>query len=220
MAVDVQEYINRFGRRPGQSAAGGSGARVTTQYAGSSGHYFEAKITGFDDLAKKLREIPAALRRRVLRNALAAGARVVRDESKRNAPVLGNPMKAPYRTPGTVKNAIRVRTSKQARKRGDVGVFVNVRPAPGAKYKTVTTNAFGLKGFGVKSRVKTKESQRGAKSKTDPFYWRFLEFGTAKMHARPFLQAGAKRLPDALRVFTEKVSAWFEKTNSTGNIQS
>lgn len=66
-----------------------------------------SRVHGVAELVRKLMEIPKAMRKRVLRNALAAGARVVRDEAKRKAPVLGNPMKAPYRKPGTVRDAIR-----------------------------------------------------------------------------------------------------------------
>lgn len=149
------------------------------------------QIRGFDALAAKLREIPKAMRKRVLRNALSAGARIVRDDARRNAPVLSAP--APYRTPGTVKKAIVVRSSKVARRAGDVGVFVNVRPA--------------------------KSGARGAKSKTDPYYWRFVNFGTAKMAARPFLTKAAARLPAALTVFQEAVGKWIAKVNATGKVQ-
>ena len=154
----------------------------------------EVKIEGFDDLARKLRELAPAMRKKVLRNALAAGARLVRDEAKRGAPVLAlsGATKAPYRQPATVKQAIRVRTSKAARKSGDVGVFVNVKPAKGAA--------------------------RGAKSKTDPYYWRFLEFGTKKMSARAFLQPAANKLGDAYKVFQTQVVRWIEKVNSTGKV--
>ena len=131
------------------------------------------RIEGLDELKRKLSEVPKAMRKRVLRTALAAGAREVRDVAKRNAPVLtlGTSLNTPYRKPGTVKQAIRVRTSKADRRAGDVGVFVNVRPA--------------------------KAGQRGAKNPNDPFYWRFLEFGTKKMPARPFLQRATSALPKA-----------------------
>jgi len=149
------------------------------------------QIKGFDDLAAKLRAIVPAMRKRVLRNALAAGGRIVRDAARASAPVLQG--SAPYRTPGTLKKAISVRTSKVARRSGDVGVFVNVRPA--------------------------KSGARGAKSKTDPYYWRWVQFGTAKMAARPFLNAGANRLPAALAVFQEQVGKWIAKTSATGRVQ-
>lgn len=150
------------------------------------------QLTGFDDLAKKLRELAPAMRKRVLRNALAAGARLVRDDAKRNAPLLQNAAKAPYRTRGTVRNAIRVRTSKQARKAGDVGVFVNVKPA--------------------------KSGARGAKSKTDPFYWRWLEFGSSKMAATPFLKPATDKLPQALKLFEAQIGKWFAKIEASKKV--
>jgi HK97 gp10 family phage protein len=152
------------------------------------------RIEGLDNLKRKLAEVPKAMRKRVLRNALAAGAREVRDVAKRNAPVLtlGTSLKAPYRKPGTVKQAIRVRTSKADRRAGDVGVFVNVRPA--------------------------KAGQRGAKNPNDPFYWRFLEFGTKKMPARPFLQRATSALPKALTIFQERIAKWIQETDRSGQV--
>lgn len=176
---------------------------------------------GLADLKAQLAAIPDKLRRQALRNALAAGARLVRDEAKRNAPVLKEP--DPRRTAGTVRDAIRVRTSKQARAEGNVGVFVNVRPLTG---KQITT-------------FKAAAGRKGAANPSDPFYWRWLEFGrqgragsgpiaarrearragdrsrvggplrfkrarralraVSPLPARRFLQAGADRLLDALR---------------------
>jgi hypothetical protein len=52
-----------------------------------------------------------------------------------------------------------VRTSKADKKDGNVGVFVNVKPA--------------------------KSGQRGAKSRDDPYYWRWLEFGRSARVGRP-----------------------------------
>ena len=152
------------------------------------------RIEGLDNLKRKLAEVPKAMRKRVLRNALAAGAREVRDVAKRNAPVLtlGTSLNAPYRKPGTVKQAIRVRTSKADRRAGDVGVFVNVRPA--------------------------KSGQRGAKNPNDPFYWRFLEFGTKKMPARPFLQRATSALPKALAIFEARIAKWIQETDRSGQV--
>lgn len=150
-----------------------------------------AKVVGIPDLRRALLSIPRKLRRRALRNALAAGARVVQSAARTFTPVLRVP--SPYRTPGLVKKAISVRTSKIATRRGDVGVFVNVRPAK--------------KGF------------RGAKSRTDPFYWKFIEFGTKKMPGFGFLQAGAKQLSKALQVFNTKIIPQIQKLNGGKDVQ-
>ena len=169
----------------------------------------EARITGLPDLRRALADVVPKLRKRALRNALAAGARIVRDAARRAAPVLtaANAMQAPHRTPRTLQKAIVVRTSKAARRRGDVGVFVNVRPA--------------------------KAGQRGAKSRTDPFYWRWLEFGWTparagdggrkarrsrakaprKIPGRKFLQNAAGQLQRALAVFTDKIGPAIARLN-------
>lgn len=194
-------------------------------------------VHGFDVLATKLREIPQAMRKKVVRNSLAAGARLVRDEAKRKAPVLKKSAATAQRKPGTVRNAIKVRTSKQSRRNGDVGVFVNVKPL-----KTAQIRAFKAGGGGS-----------GYKNPDDPFYWRWLEFGRTRrvgvsarnrvarikrkgvellkgVRARRalrgvgamapfgFLQAGARRLPDAFRIFERQVLGWFAKTNRTGKV--
>lgn len=135
------------------------------------------KVRGLDELKAVLRGMPDRLRKRALRNALAAGGRVFRDEARRLTPALEKPIHMANgmmrRAPGTVRKAITVRTSKIARRRGDVGVFVNVRPAKGA--------------------------MRGANKPFDPFYWRFLEFGTKHMPKVGMLAEAAKKAEDALR---------------------
>ena len=115
----------------------------------------EAKVSGIPDLRAALAGIVPKLRVRALRNALAAGARAVQKSARAATPVISSssvPVRKGYRTPGTVRKAISVRTSKLARRAGNVGVFVNVRPA--------------------------KRGARGAKNPKDPFYWKFIEFGT------------------------------------------
>lgn len=180
-----------------------------------------AKVSGIPDLKAALAGIPDKLRRGALRNALAAGARLIRDDAKRAAPVLMAPVRnatgALIRKPGTVRDAITVRTSKQARASGDVGVFVNVRPAKGAKYKTTTRKTI-LRGK-VRSRVKVRDSQRGADSPNDPYYWRFLEFGTSRMGKRSFLSTAAQRLGAALDVFKARIVPQLQKLNGGKDVQ-
>lgn len=180
-------------------------------------------IQGLEDIQKKLAEIPRALRRSVLKKALTAGARIVRDEARRNAPVLKSPRA--NRKPGTLRKAIVVRTSKLDTKDGNVGVFVNVRPAKGAIFK---------KG------VLVKGSQRGKDSPNDPYYWQWLEFGRKsktlyKMSNKTkrtrkyvitsippfqFLQKGVRKLNESLSAFEGNIENWFKSVDQNGNIES
>lgn len=175
-----------------------------------------AKVHGIPDLKAALAGIVPKLRVRALRNALAAGARVVQKAARGATPVISPgslAVRKGYRKPGTVRKAISVRTSKLARKRGDVGVFVNVRPA--------------------------KKGSRGGKNPNDPFYWRWLNWGwnhataadgagkvgikarrklnkaTASKRSRGalFLEAGARQLDEALRIFIKQVGPAIAKLN-------
>lgn len=156
----------------------------------------KATVHGIPDLKLALAQIAPKLQYRALRNALAASARVVRDEAKRLTPVLQVPVRTKggvvKREPGTVRKALSVRTSKNNKRAGNVGVFVNVRPA--------------------------KRGSRGTNNPRDPFYWRWLEFGARHMPGRSFLQGAASKLPESLEVFKAKIGPQIAKLNKKGAI--
>lgn len=154
----------------------------------------KATVRGLPDLRAALREIVPKLRRRALRNALAAGARVVQRAMRDRTPVLktstyagASAIRRGVRKPGTVQKAIAVRTSRLASRRGDVGVFVNVRPA--------------------------RAGQRGARNPNDPYYWRWLNFGTVKMRGAGFIEHATKFLGQALSVFIKNIGPQIERLN-------
>ena len=121
-------------------------------------------VEGAEDVKQALRELPDKLRRRALRNALAAAGRLVKADARQNVPILKRPHDTPTRTVGLLRDSIAVRTSKRDKREGNVGVFVNIKPA---------------KGMRAKNGVVTQQSQRGARSKLDPYYWQWIEFGRA-----------------------------------------
>lgn len=147
-------------------------------------------IQGMEDVLREFRALPDRMRRRVLLSALRAAARPVRDDARRATPVMSlqDALQAPYRKRGTVRKAITIRTSRQARRRKEVGVFVNVRPLP--------------------------RGQRGAKNPNDPFYWRWLNFGKRGYAGAGFLEQGAARLRDALEIFKREAGPRLQKLNT------
>lgn len=141
-------------------------------------------VRGIDELKRALAALPGRLRRKALVKALRAGARVVQKTARAAAPVLATA--TPYRTKGLLRRKISVRVSKAARSAGDVGVFVNVKPLKNG----------------------------GAKNPLDPYYWRFVQFGTKKMTAKPFMEAGASALPEALAAFEREAVPAIEALNN------
>jgi len=140
------------------------------------------KIEGLADMESAMRVLTQDLRRKVSRKALREAARPIVQAAKAQAPVLKG--EHPYRLPGTVKRSIRVVSSKVYRgQSGEYGVFVT---------------AFKRRSLGGK---------RSARNPFDPFYWRFLEFGTKKMAARPFMvPAFEAKKSEALRIVQDALA--------------
>lgn len=151
------------------------------------------RLEGVDDLKRALAEAGPHIRKKAVRGALREAGKVIQQAAKAAAPILRVP--TPYRKAGTVQRNIAVRASKFARRVGDEGVYINVRPLRGT------------------ARV-ARYGKAGAKNPNDPFYWRFLEFGTKKMAARPFLKPAAESKGEAaISKFMQSVVPQIEKLN-------
>lgn len=122
------------------------------------------ELQGMDALRKKLRALPKELQARGFRSAMRKATNVVRDAAIANAAGLDDP-----ETGERIADNIAVRFSpKEYKRNGDVVFRVGV--LGGARKP----------GAGGKLRVK----QKGGPT----WYWRFLEFGTSKIAARPFMR--------------------------------
>lgn len=126
----------------------------------------EFKIEGLDQVLATMAALPDSITKNVAAFAMRKGANVIAKEARSRAPV---------RT-GHLQSRIAVRKRK---KRGPgVGVAYSVGILGGASAKYANTRSNRRKGL----VGKTYQKQDTA------FYWRFLEFGTEKMPARPFLR--------------------------------
>jgi len=127
----------------------------------------EINVLGLKEIKSTLDKLPARLGEKVVRAALRAGAQVMRKDAQSRAPVLKKPKYG--RKPGTVKKAITIKRSK----RDKYGVFLTVQGLSAKKIKA------------FKGGSATKDA---AYNPDDPWYWHFLEFGTANQPAHPFLR--------------------------------
>lgn len=123
------------------------------------------KIEGLAELGKALRELPERVARNGLRVSVYAGAKVVRDEARARAPKAAQSLGSNQPPPGTLKRSVIMKHIPELSSLTRQTFFVTVRH--GKKYR--------------------KQGKKGNLSQ-DAWYWRFVEFGTRKMRARPFLR--------------------------------
>ncbi len=123
------------------------------------------KIEGLEQLKKALNQLPVEIQQRSLRSAVSAGAKVVVDAAIAKAPT----------DTGSLKKAIYRYRSRSQSGTGRETYYVGVRKGKKAYADTARNRRL--------NRVGKKYTVQG-----EAYYWRFLEFGTAKMQARPFLR--------------------------------
>lgn len=165
-------------------------------------------LEGVDELRKALAGAVLAIRTKAVRAALREAGGVITKQARLNAPILKHDMRraSPYRKPGTIRANIVTRPSKFARRGGDEGVFISVRPLRGKR--------------------QTKLGKAGSKNPNDPFYWIFQEFGwqprpsktgarAARVPGRRFMTSAAEsRGQQAIQMFMSRVIPQIEKLNA------
>jgi HK97 gp10 family phage protein len=143
------------------------------------------KIAGLDQLAKSLRDLPQRIARNVLAGAVYAGSKVIRDEARLKAPVAIVALGKNAPPPGTLRRAVIMKRIPERSNAQQQTYFVTVRH--GKKYQG--------------------QGKKGTLSQ-DAWYWRFVEFGSAKKAARPFLRpAFEQRKVDASSAIQDYIAA-------------
>lgn len=164
---------------------------------------FKLTMNGVQGLRDELAKLAPELRRGPARRALKAGAAPVLAAAIAATPILFADIYRKghlIRSRGTLRRALRIRSSKDTNKTGDVGVFVNIKPL--------------VKGAIADFKVAT--DRRGADNPNDPFYWRWVNFST-KRNKNParFLQKGGDVLvSSSLPVITDSLRRYFERLNA------
>jgi HK97 gp10 family phage protein len=129
-------------------------------------------IHGAEQIKERLRGLEPKLLRREARRAVRAGATVWRDAAAVYAREFDDP-----KTPNSIARSIAIRESGRGG-RAEGGIHFRVGVLGGAKKKFVGP----LEPRGLRKR------KRRPRDRTETYYWRFLEFGTRKMRAQPFLR--------------------------------
>jgi len=140
-------------------------------------------VTGIAEIGRRLRALPPALGSKgggPLRYALFQAAKVIRDEAVRRAPKDSGALKS-----NIIAKRHRNPKSVGATERYDIGMKGGTRK--------LANNVRNRRARTAGKKVRTAGAT---------FYGRFIELGTAKMNARPFLRPAIEsKMGEALNVF-------------------
>lgn len=131
------------------------------------------KVEGLKELGERMQNLSRDINKRVATAATASAARVVRNATKANIDALQ------LVDTGNMRAAVAVQKSKRTQLTSEHRVGVK----SGGGYRA------GDIAGGKTSDVKAAKSGAGRLG-VDAYYWRFLEFGTVKRPASPFLRPG------------------------------
>lgn len=158
------------------------------------------RVDGLEGLLQSLRQLPKELQGKPLQSGMRKGGNLIRDEARRRAP----------RASGFLAKQIVVRRAA-AKDRRKAGV------GPGGEYFTVGVRT----GKTVKYANTKRNRRQGRVGKLYEqsgwaYYWRFLEFGTKNMRAKPFLTPAAEaRGPQAAQVMIDETRNAIDKIMKT-----
>lgn len=145
------------------------------------------EVKGLRELRRAMLTLPQKMDQRILNSGLLAGGRLIVADAKQRVAV---------RT-GELRRNIRARSTKPFQGM-TATVIVGVRKLTKKQI----------------AALKKKRNRKGSSlpNPSDPFYWRFLEFGTSKMRARPFLRpAFESKKGQALEVITKQFAKRVEE---------
>lgn len=162
----------------------------------------QIKMEGVEELLGRFKEVKHDVRYRGGRFALRKAAQVIRDAAKENALRLDDPLTAE----NISLNIVERWSGRRFRRTGDlmfrVGVLGGARSRTKDAHRAARRRPAGVKSLSELGEVEGKG--RGNPG-GDTFYWRFLEFGTQKAPAKPFLRpAMQKNVREATDTFVRE----------------
>jgi HK97 gp10 family phage protein len=169
-----------------------AGASLTFRSSVSGGstiHAAGAELTGFKELTAKLRELEVKLQNKILRKALRAGAKPILAKAKANAPV-GTPTDIGGNTFafGRALGAT-VKQSAKAAQRA-VREEAKVAKKEGNRYPGQLRDSLAIRAIkrNRAGRVGVVVQTRAGEFRGNTFYGAFVEYGTSKMAAKPYMR--------------------------------
>jgi HK97 gp10 family phage protein len=150
-------------------------------------------VSGLSELSRRLKELPQKVAKGHLKFSVMSAARLVRDEARKLAPV----------DSGRLKKSIIIKF--QPRKSTKESATYYVLAKRGKKYQKVQRTRTVVVG-GKRQKMTTIINQ-------DAYYWRFVEFGTARQKPQKFMRpAFEKKRKDCVALIAKVLREGIEKS--------
>lgn len=163
---------------------------------------FDVQLSGLDEVIAKMRRLPVDVRQKGGRFAGRKASNLIRDAAIQNAEKLNDPATAEE----IAKNLAVRFSSRTLRRTGDIAYRVGI--LGGARRYANTRDNRRKRRVGLSYKTDGSSANPGG----DTFYWTFLEFGTQKMRARPFMRpAGDTAAQPAADEFTSQLNRWLDR---------
>lgn len=178
------------------------------------------EFQGLKELERAMLALPSRVDRKILNEGLLVGARIVRDEAKKRAPELHDTSESLRPDPRWKRGALKraIRASRIRAREFAAEAIVSVRRLSSRAIARVRTRQRKAELRRLKRTGKLYGGRRVVLG--DAFYWRFVEFGTATMRARPFLRPAfeshkRQAVDAAIKYFRERVQLEIAKLGRT-----
>lgn len=127
-------------------------------------------VSGVNEIAQRFARLRGPEAQKILRVAASSGAAEIKKKAKENLVAHGNVQT------GALLKSVQVRRNRRSAKPGFEEYSVGVFRVKAGKY--------------VNNKANVRAGRAGKEKTEDPptYYWRFVEFGTVHMSAKPFLR--------------------------------
>ena len=161
----------------------------------STGMQAEVSITGLNELRQRLKSLPQKMQGPAATRALQSGAKVIKERARGTT--------AWSDDTGFLREAIVQFAARKSEHEFSAQVRVGVRKRRVKRPSKRLTSA------------RIRRQRRGKRAVASAYYWKYLEYGTSRMGAKPFMRPAfeatkadaARRIGDSLREQLEKVGA-------------
>jgi len=167
---------------------------------------FDVDLKGLDELKARMQQLSKTVQIKSVNFATRKAANVLRDIARENASRVNDPATKEE----IAQNIVTAMSPRYFRQTGDtmarVGVLGGARAPSGSKQAAKTARRRTRLGQSSLADLGEIEGRGKGNPGGDTFYWRFLEFGTKRSRAQPFIRPAIENADHAVEAFSTELN--------------